>query len=75
MIQFDEHIFQMGWNHHLGNLCEPQSELFVLVIFPREDHTPEWGKLGEHKKVHKLVNQSFVHDTRNSKIVLNNSLL
>ena len=20
MIQFDEHIFQMGWNHHLANL-------------------------------------------------------
>ena len=21
MIQFDEHIFQMGWNHQLGSIC------------------------------------------------------
>ena len=21
MIQFDEHIFQMGWNHQLGEAC------------------------------------------------------
>ena len=26
MIQFDEHIFQMGWNHHLEDFGHPQHQ-------------------------------------------------
>ena len=45
MIQFDKHIFQMGWNHQLGDVC-----LFSAVgVFCRFYHskspwfTPIWG--------------------------------
>ena len=30
MIQFDEHIFQMGWNHQLPTTCRNYSPIFKL---------------------------------------------
>ena len=30
MIQFDEHIFQMGWNHHLVYCFEKET------VFPKK---------------------------------------
>ena len=33
MIQFDEHIFQMGWNHQPGNLYQPTH------TFQQKSHT------------------------------------
>ena len=42
MIQFDEHIFQMGWNHQLDSPCDssrdlliPQLEVTYIRPFPR----------------------------------------
>ena len=31
MIQFDEHIFQMGWNHHL--ISVDASEMLVVDLY------------------------------------------
>ena len=28
MIQFDEHIFQMGWDHHLENELDQRFQRF-----------------------------------------------
>ncbi len=39
MIQFDDHIFQMGWNHQLEN---------VEFIFP--GLLAEWGKVKVYNK-------------------------
>ena len=48
MIQFDEHIFQMGWNHQLVNIC------YIIFPEPYSDHeqfltffAPEWGGGGQ----------------------------
>ena len=32
MIQFDEHIFQMGWNHHLGRSCSKHSSFRKIPL-------------------------------------------
>ncbi len=32
MIQFDEHIFQMGWNHQLGMAAANIQLLIVLIL-------------------------------------------
>ena len=62
MIQFDKHIFQMGWNHQLGRVCwkskgPPSSQDAVgrwCVVPPRWNSWAEgrrlghcWEKMGE----------------------------
>ena len=32
MIQFDEHIFQMGWNHQLGVICIVYMSCWIVII-------------------------------------------
>ena len=34
MIQFDEHIFQMGWNHQLDNICIVWSAKISKFMIP-----------------------------------------
>ena len=39
MIEFDEHIFQVGWNHHLESLRA--SQIYQQLIGPQN-----WGIFG-----------------------------
>ena len=40
MIQFDEHMFQKGWNHQLDLFCWNFAELLMLIWYhPSERRT------------------------------------
>ena len=32
MIQFDEHIFQMGWNHQLDLYCNSGNCMYIYLV-------------------------------------------
>ena len=60
MIQFDEHIFQMGWNHQLGWHCCPGFEMSQkkthkgVVSF-----VPFWRPCGLAIKIHNIHAQTL----------------
>ena len=40
MIQFDEHIFQMGWNHHLENMKKHPFQRWTYNFCIVKKHPP-----------------------------------
>ena len=42
MIQFDEHIFQMGWNHQLENTNPFFRNITPLKIHMEPKESPTW---------------------------------
>ena len=41
MIQFDEHIFQMSWNHQLGNVSKVEDKSGQVTVTSRDQKTQE----------------------------------
>ena len=40
MIQFDEHIFQMSWNHQLGNVSKVDDKSGQIIATSRDQKNP-----------------------------------